>query len=53
MNNKVSVIIPYFKNIRYIDRSILSVLNQTYKNFEVIVVDQSDQFNSKIYNKYR
>ena len=34
----VSVIIPYFKKIRYINKAINSVLEQTYKNFEVIII---------------
>ncbi len=35
---KVSIIIPFY-NCPYIDRAIKSALNQTYKNIEVIVVD--------------
>lgn len=58
MNIKVSVIIPYFKNIRYIDRSILSALNQTYKNLEIILIyDDNDKKDliklSKKYKKYK
>ena len=58
MNIKVSVIIPYFKNIRYIDRSILSALNQTYKNLEIILIyddkDKKDLIKlSKKYKKYK
>ena len=34
----VSVIIPYFKKKKYIGLTISSVLKQTYKNFEVIIV---------------
>ena len=34
----VSVIIPYFKKRDYIKRSLDSVLNQTYKNYEIIVI---------------
>ncbi len=34
----VSVIIPYFKKKKYIAESINSILNQTYNNFEIIIV---------------
>jgi glycosyltransferase involved in cell wall biosynthesis len=36
--NKVSIIIPFY-NCSYIDKAIESALNQTYKNIEVLVVD--------------
>ena len=42
MTNKsplVSVILPNFNAARFLSRSILSVLNQTYKNLELIIVD--------------
>lgn len=43
MNNiLVSVIIPSYKNADVIDRAIQSVLNQSYKNIEVIVVDDNN-----------
>ena len=45
-NGKASVIIPYYKKKRYIKKSIKSVLSQTYKNFEIIIIyddkDKSD-----------
>ena len=40
----VSIIIPYYKNIKFIKETINSILNQTYKNFEIIIVyDDEDQ----------
>ena len=36
---KISVIIPYYNAEKYIARTIQSVLNQTYRDFEVIIVD--------------
>ena len=36
---KVSVIMPVFNNEKYIEKSINSVLNQTYIDFELIIVD--------------
>ena len=34
----VSVIIPYFKKKKYIGDTIKSILNQTYNNFEIIII---------------
>lgn len=40
---KVSVIITTYKRANMLKRAIDSVLNQTYKNIEVIVVDDNDE----------
>ena len=34
----VSIIIPYFKKKKYIGDTINSILNQTYNNFEIIII---------------
>lgn len=38
----VSIIIPTYKRSEMLPRAIESVLNQTYKNIQVIVVDDND-----------
>ena len=39
MNTLISIITPCFNSKDYIERCILSVLSQTYKNIEYIVID--------------
>ena len=40
----VSVILPYYKKINYIKQTINSILNQDYKNFEIILIyDDEDK----------
>lgn len=39
MEIKISIIIPCYNGFRYMERCINSLCNQTYRNFEVIIVD--------------
>ena len=39
MNPKLSVIIPIYKVENYLERCVKSVLNQDYRDLEVILVD--------------
>ena len=36
---RISVIIPVYNTIRYLENCVQSILNQTYKNIEIVLVD--------------
>jgi len=36
--NLISIIIPYYRKKKYFQETIRSILNQTYKNYEVIII---------------
>ena len=50
---KISIILPVYNTDRYLDESVQSILNQTFKDFELIIIDDSSTDNSvRIINKY-
>ena len=46
----ISVIVPIYNTEKYLDKCLSSIKNQTYVDFEVIMVDDGSSDNSsKIY----
>ena len=53
MENLVSVIVPVYNTEKYIEKCITSILEQTYNNLELILVnDGSKQNEENIIQKY-
>ena len=38
-SNLISIIVPVYKTEKYLDRCVKSMINQTYKNIEIVLVD--------------
>lgn len=51
-NPKVGVIIPTLNRYDYLKDALIDLEHQTYKNIEVLVVDQSVPFNSSFYDGF-
>lgn len=45
-NPKISIIVPVYNVEKYLDRCIKSILNQTYKDFELILINDGSTDNS-------
>ena len=54
MNNKLSVIVPIYNVDKYLKKCVDSIINQTYKNLEIILVDDgSTDSSGKIADEYK
>ena len=50
----ISVVLPVYNGEKFLKESIDSILNQTYKNFELIIIEDLSKDNSlKIINKFK
>lgn len=45
MEDLISVIVPIYNRDKYLNETILSVINQTYKNLEIILIDDGSSDN--------
>ena len=43
---KVSIIIPVYNNEKYVEKCIRSVMEQTFRNIEIIIIDDGSQDDS-------
>ncbi|WP_338587251.1 glycosyltransferase [Clostridium baratii] len=43
MNELISIIVPVYNVEKYLDKCIISIINQTYKNLEIILVDDGSK----------
>ena len=51
MKALVSIIMPFYDNYYFLNRAIKSILNQTYKNYEIIIINDNPKNNqNKIKN---
>ncbi|WP_298555613.1 glycosyltransferase [uncultured Algibacter sp.] len=48
MKNKISIIVPVYNVELYLERCIDSLINQTYRNLEIILINDGSTDNSKI-----
>lgn len=53
MEKKITIIVTVYNREKYLDRCLKSISNQTYKNLEVIIIDDGSTDNGKIiYEKW-
>ena len=53
INKKIDIILPNYNSAKYIEQAIKSVINQSYKFWKLIIVDDfSNKETTKILRKY-
>ena len=53
MNDTITVIIPTYNKADFISQTIKSVLQQTYQNFEIVIIDDCSKDNTaQVVQKY-
>ena len=54
INPKISIILPHYNNEYFVKDAIQSVINQTYKNWELFIIDGNSNYKSKnIISKFK
>ena len=46
MKDKISIIVPIYNTEKFLDKCLNSLVNQTYKNIEIILIDDGSTDNS-------
>ena len=51
----ISIVIPFYKKFEYIDQTFKTIFNQTYKNFEILIIYDDENLNDyiKLKNTYK
>lgn len=44
---KITVIVPVYNTVEYIEKCVVSLVNQTYKNIEIILIDDGSELATK------
>ena len=52
-NKKISIVVPNYKNSKYLERTLKSLIEQTHRNLEIIVVcDKPEEDCDKLVKSY-
>lgn len=46
MEDLITIIVPIYNSEKYLERCIESIINQTYKNLEILLIDDGSTDNS-------
>ena len=53
MAAKISVIMPTYNSAKTVLKAIESIYEQTYQNFEILIIDDSDDSTTEVIKSYK